>query len=297
MLLKGTYTAIATPFDSQNNINYNSLERLVEYQIKNGITGLVPCGTTGESPTLSKKEKRTLIEKVISICRDRCQVIAGTGSNNTQKTVEESLWAKDAGADVAMAITPYYNKPGQKGLFLHFDAVASALDPFPLLIYNVPSRTNVNLEPATLKQLCDRHSNILGIKDASGNMEQVMRYKALTPDHFSILCGEDGILSAYMAVGARGVVSVASNIYPKELCNLVDNGLRGKGGELLREQLDLMNVMKYLFVETNPIPLKYALNIMGFEMGSPRLPLHELSEEYRDELRTLLTNYPKKSIA
>lgn len=295
-MLEGTYTAIATPFDAQDKINLNSLERLVEYQIKNGISGLVPCGTTGESPALSKKEKRTVIEKVIDICRDRYQVVAGTGSNNTQKTIEESLWARDTGADVAMVITPYYNKPGQKGLFAHFDAVATALAPFPLLIYNVPSRTNVNLKPATLKKLCDLHSNIIGIKDASGNMEQVLLYKAVTPDNFSILCGEDALLPAYIACGAKGVVSVASNIYPKEMSRLVKFGLEGKATDLLQEHLDLMNIMKYLFIETNPIPVKYALNIMGFEMGLPRLPLHELSEKYRDELRTLLTNYPKKSL-
>ncbi|HKK89673.1 MAG TPA: 4-hydroxy-tetrahydrodipicolinate synthase [Saprospiraceae bacterium] len=296
-MLKGTYTAIATPFDDEDKINHKSLERLVEYQIKNNITGLVPCGTTGESPALTSREKKAVIEKVISISGKRCQVIAGTGSNNTQRTIEQSLWAKDAGADVAMVITPYYNKPGQKGLFAHFDAVASALSPFPLLIYNVPSRTNVNLKPATLKKLCDLHSNILGIKDASGNMEQVLLYKSAAPDNFSILCGEDGILPAYMACGAHGVVSVASNIYPKEIVNLVNNGLEGNSSVLLKDHLDLMNIMKYLFIETNPTPVKYALNIMGFEMGLPRLPLLELSEKYRDELRTLLTNYPKKSIA
>lgn len=296
-MLKGTYTAIATPFDDQDKINHKSLERLIEYQIKNNITGLVPCGTTGESPALTSKEKKAVIEKVVSVSGERCQVIAGTGSNNTQKTIEQSLWAKDAGADVAMVITPYYNKPGQKGLFAHFDAVASALAPFPLLIYNVPSRTNVNLKPVTLKKLCDLHSNIVGIKDASGNMEQVLLYKAVAPDNFSILCGEDGILPAYIGCGAKGVVSVASNIYPKEMVNLVNNGLEGNSSELLQDHLDLLNIMKYLFIETNPTPVKYALNIMGFEMGLPRLPLLELSEKYRDELRTLLTNYPKKSIA
>jgi 4-hydroxy-tetrahydrodipicolinate synthase len=295
-MLKGTYTAIATPFDRQDHVDLKNLERLVEYQIINGISGIVPCGTTGESPALTKKEKRHVIEKVIDLCKDRCQVIAGTGNNNTQRTIDQSLWARDAGADVVMVITPYYNKPGQKGLFAHFDAVASAVSPLPLLIYNVPSRTNVNLKPATLKKLCDLHKNIIGIKDASGNMEQVLLYKAVTTDECSILCGEDALLPAYMGCGARGVVSVASNIYPKEISGIVNMGLDGSFEEMLREHLNLLNIMKYLFIETNPIPVKYALNIMGFEMGLPRLPLHELSEKYRDELRTLLTNYPKKSI-
>jgi 4-hydroxy-tetrahydrodipicolinate synthase len=288
MKLNGAHTAIVTPFNSENKLDIDVLHQLLEYQIAGSISGIVPCGTTGESPTLSPEEKQKIILEVIDHCKGKCKVIAGTGTYNTRTTISNSIWAGENGADVVMVITPYYNKPGQKGLYLHFSKVATAIAPIPLIIYNVPSRTNVHIESETVLRLRQDHKNIIGIKDASGDMSYVLELVDRADDDFNILCGEDGILMPYLSSGSKGVVSVASNVFPREMRDLVNLYQAGKVEEALKIQLKFRELMNLLFVETNPIPVKYALESIGFSVGSPRLPLHILSNHYQKTLRSAI---------
>lgn len=289
MNLKGAYTAIVTPFNDENEINWEVYDELIDFQLTGGISGIVPCGTTGESPVLTTTEKIDLIRRTVEKCQSRASVIAGTGSNNTQATIEFSKKAIALDVDALMIITPYYNKPGQKGLYLHFSEIAKAIAPFPFIIYNVPSRTNVHIEAKTVHQLHLENHNLVGIKDASGDFDYLIELKRLLPDNFNILCGEDGLLLPYSACGASGIVSVASNIIPGKmnaLCKLISD--KNSEEQLRNEHLKLKPLMDALFLETNPIPVKYALNLMGFNVGTPRLPLHELSSEYRAALQSLM---------
>jgi 4-hydroxy-tetrahydrodipicolinate synthase len=291
MALKGAFTALVTPFTKDNKINIACLEKQVEHQISYGISGLVPCGTTGETPTLSKEEKKQVITAVIELNNNRLPVIAGSGDYNTASTIESTKWVRDAGATAALVVTPYYNKPTQEGLFLHFVEIAKAVPDIDIIIYNVPPRTNVNILPKTVKRIIDEVSNVNVIKDASGNLAQVLEIDRLCGDKMTILSGEDGLIWPYMASGAKGVISVVSNILPKETTELAALGLANKVLAAKNLQNKLTPIINQLFVETNPIPVKYALRKMGFDVGHLRLPLHEPSSENQQLIDKLLKEF------
>ncbi|MCB0279600.1 MAG: 4-hydroxy-tetrahydrodipicolinate synthase [Calditrichaeota bacterium] len=287
-MLKGTFTALVTPFNSENQVNFEALKKLVDFQVREGITGLVPCGTTGESPTLSKQEKQDIIEHVINQVDGKVPVIAGTGNYDTKTTIESTDWAWRKGAAAALLITPYYNKPTQQGLYLHYKAISEAVPEIELVIYNVPSRTNVNILPKTVERLVKECPNLNTIKEASGDLNQVLELKRLCGNQLSILSGEDALIWPYIAAGANGVISVVSNIAVQLTSQIVNDGLKGNVENALAAQLKLQSLIHALFCETNPIPVKYAMNLLGFEVGNLRLPLHELSEQHRNHLKETL---------
>ena len=258
-------------------LNETELRKFIQFQIKNGINGVVPCGTTGEASTMSHDEKLQVIKITLDECAGKTPVIAGTGNNNTAETIAFTKEAQNLGAKAALVVTPYYNKPDQEGLFLHYQAIAHAVPDMAIVVYNVPSRTNVNILPFTMKRLIDACPNIQHIKEASGNLFQILELRRICGDDLTILSGEDALIWPYMAVGAKGVISVLSNIAPAETCELVRLGFAGKIKDATLLQNKLMPLVNHIFTEVNPIPVKYALNKMGFAMGNLRLPLHELS--------------------
>ena len=271
--LQGSYTAMITPF-RDGKIDEAKLREMVEFQIRNATTGLVPCGTTGESPTLSHEEHHRVIEIVIDAVRSRVQVIAGTGSNNTTEAISLTAHAMKAGADAALLITPYYNRPSQPGIIRHYTAVAEEC-PIPLIIYNCPGRTAVNTTADTIVEL-SAVPNIIGVKEASGNMDQICEIITRTPDTFTVLSGDDSMTLPMMAVGAKGVISVISNIAPKRMAELVRLALEGKYAEARQVHTELFPLIRALMkVETNPSPIKTAMNLLGMGAGPVRLPLSE----------------------
>jgi len=288
MQFQGAFTALATPFSSDGQLNENELRRFIQFQIENGISGLVPCGTTGESPTLSYTEKKRIVQMTIDEASGKIPVIAGTGNYNTQETIEATREAYEMGAKGALVITPYYNKPTQEGLFLHFKAVADAVPEIDIVIYNVPSRTNVCISPETVERLVEKCSNITTIKDATGDLAHVLELKKRCGEQLTILSGEDSLIWPYIACGAMGVVSVVSNVKPKETLGVVFSGLNNNVETALEKQLELNSLIDHLFVETNPIPVKFMLNQMGFKFGEPRLPLHELSEIHHNKFKEFI---------
>lgn len=288
MNFQGTFTAIATPFTEDGQLHEEELRRFIQFQLDQGITGIVPCGTTGETPTMSHAEKKRVIEITIEEVNGKRPVIAGTGNYNTQDTIEATREAKQMGADGALVVTPYYNKPTQHGLYLHYKAVADAVPDIDIVIYNVPPRTNMNIAPATVEKLVNECPNITTIKDATGDLAHVLELKKRCGDRLTILSGEDGLIWPYIACGAKGVISVVSNVKPKETADIVFAGLNNNVEEAIEKQNELNTLIEKLFIETNPIPVKYMLNQMGFKMGLPRLPLHELSEQHRNIFNSFL---------
>ncbi len=284
-MFKGAYTALVTPF-KDNAVDETKLRELIEFQITNKISGLVPCGTTGESATLTYEEHKMVVETTISAAAKRVPVIAGTGSNSTEETIELTKHAEEAGADAALLITPYYNKPTQEGLYLHYKQVAESVN-IPILLYNVPGRTSVDMLPETVARL-STIDNIVGIKDATANMETAGWIKNLCGDSFSLLSGDDATTLPFMAVGGDGVISVVSNVAPQEMSSLCSSFLAGDTESARRLHCQLLPLNKALFLETNPIPVKAALHLMGKISEEIRLPLTILSEKNRDQLRTAL---------
>ena len=275
--LEGTFTAMVTPF-SNGTINESKLREMVEFQIENGISGLVPCGTTGESPTLSHEEHHRVVNIVIETVNGRIPVIAGTGSNNTTEAISLTEHAIKSGADAALLITPYYNRPSQAGLILHYKAVAMSCK-LPLIIYNCPGRTSVNTTADTIVELSSV-PNIIGIKEASGNMDQICDIIVRTPDDFTILSGDDSMTVPMISVGGKGVISVISNIAPKQMVEMTRSALDGDFDSARKIHAELFPIMRSLMkVETNPSPVKTAMNIMGMNMGTLRLPLSEPDED------------------
>lgn len=275
----GAYTAMVTPFNDKGKINFDLLEKTLEFQIESGINGLVPCGTTGESATMSNSEKMDVIKFVIEKANGRVPVMAGTGGNNTAVSIELTKWAAEEGADSALLVTPYYNKPGQEGLFLHYEAIAKNAPELPMVIYNVPGRTNINIAEETVEKLFSKYPNLCCTKDASADMHKIIKLRAICGDDFSILSGEDGMVLPYLAAGADGVVSVMSNIFPEETANMVAAWQGGQVSEAMAIQSKLRVVIDLLFGKTNPIPVKAGMSAIGFDMGVPRLPLHDLCDE------------------
>jgi len=284
-MFKGAYTALVTPF-IDNAVDEGALRNIVEFQIGEGINGLVPCGTTGESATLTHAEHKKVVEVVIDAARGRVPVIAGTGSNSTDETIELTRHAKEAGASAALLITPYYNKPTQEGLYLHYRAVAEEVD-IPVILYNVPGRTAVNMLPETVARLSEL-KNIVGIKEATADMEQASWLRLLCADDFAMLSGDDATTLPFLSIGGQGVISVISNVVPldmAELCRTFAEGDIEKARNIHKRLLPLAKVM---FCETNPIPVKEAVHLMGMATKEIRLPLTRLDSENRNALSTIM---------
>ena len=285
-------TAIATPFD-ERGINFEEYKKLVEFQIVQGADAIIVCGTTGESSTMSNTEKEDLIKFTVDIVDKRIPVIAGTGGNNTASVIELSKYAETVGADGLLVVTPYYNKTTQQGLVSHYTAIANSVS-LPIILYNVPSRTGLNITPETYLEL-SKIENIVAVKEASGNISQVAKIAKLCRDNLNIYSGNDDQVLPILSLGGLGVISVLSNIYPKYVHNMVINYLSGKHEEALKAQLNSLSLIDALFSEVNPIPIKEALNILGFNFGKPRLPLVEMSETGKENLQHIIENFAKKN--
>lgn len=273
-LFIGSGVAIITPF-SENGVNLDKLEELLNWHVENSTDAIVICGTTGEGSTMTDEEKKTAIETTIQIINKRIPVIAGVGTNNTYKTLELSKFSQKVGADGLLVITPYYNKTSKKGLFEHFRAVNDQVN-LPIMAYNVPSRTGMNITPDDLLNL-SKLKNITSIKEASGNISQGILYRKLCPQ-IDLYSGNDDQTVALMSIGAKGTISVAANIIPKEIHEMTHNYINGKTKEALELQLKYLDLINDLFIETNPIPIKTALNLMGKNVGNLRLPLVNMEE-------------------
>jgi 4-hydroxy-tetrahydrodipicolinate synthase len=290
MELSGVFTALITPFKEDGSFDEDAYRNQIELQIKNNISGIVPCGTTGESPTLSHEEHDHVIDIAVEMAAGKIPVIAGAGSNSTKEATRLSLHAQKAGADAVLSVNPYYNKPTQKGLFRHFKTIADAVD-IPVVLYNIQGRTGVNLETATLLALAKECKNIVAVKEASGDIEQMKNVIKSTDKDFSVLSGDDSMALELIKNGGNGVISVASNIVPDKMVSLVNNALARnfKEAEIINNQLkELFDV---LFIETNPIPVKTAMAMMGLCNEIFRLPVCELSsDENRLKLKSVLTD-------
>lgn len=288
-MFSGSIVAIVTPFKN-GRIDEATLKKLVEFQIKHGTSGIVPCGTTGESPTLSTAEHERVIELVIKAVNKRIPVIAGTGSNSTEEAISLTKHAAQAGADAALVVSPYYNKPTQKGLYLHFREIARSVD-IPIILYNIAGRTGVNIEPTTIAKLANDCKNIIGVKEASGSLEQMSMVKHLCPKDFLLISGDDVLTLPLLGIGGVGVISVVANIVPQDVAHLVKLWEKGdsKKAQLLHYQL--LPLVKAMFIETNPIPVKTAMGLMGLCSGDLRLPLCEMEESNLAQLRSALRNY------
>ena len=287
IIFKGCGTALATPFD-ENGINFKVFEEMIENQIKNNVDALIVCGTTGESATMTEKERKDAIKFVVDIAKKRVPVIAGTGSNNTIQSIAMTKYAEEVGADACLVVTPYYNKTTQGGLVAHYSAVASRTK-LPIILYSVASRTGVNILPETCLEL-SKIPNIVAIKEASGNISQIAKIAELCGDNLHIYSGNDDQVIPILSLGGLGVISVLSNVAPKYTHDMCINYFDGKHDEALKMQLDSLNLISSLFSEVNPIPVKYALNLMGYDFGKPRLPLVELT----DKNKVVLENEMKK---
>ncbi|MEM1027688.1 MAG: 4-hydroxy-tetrahydrodipicolinate synthase [Planctomycetota bacterium] len=286
-MLKGTYTALVTPF-KDGQVDFDRLAKNVEFQIEHGLDGVVPVGTTGESPTLSHAEHQDVIAKTIEAAAGRCQVIAGTGSNSTTEALSLTQHAARQGADMALMVNPYYNKPTQEGLYRHFMTVADAVD-IPICLYNIPGRTNVTMSADTVVRL-NAHPNIVAIKEATGSLDIASEIAHATADHpIAIISGDDSMTLPLMSVGGVGVISVLSNLLPDKVKAVVDAAAAGDFATAKQKHLELFGLCKgCLTLATNPIPIKAAMQIAGMDTGEVRLPLTELEDEPRKKLQALL---------
>ncbi|MDW7738452.1 MAG: 4-hydroxy-tetrahydrodipicolinate synthase [Bacillota bacterium] len=274
-IYRGVFTALVTPFTSTGAVDIGAFKRLVEYQIESGIDGLVPCGTTGESSTLTHDEHDRVVALTVEYAAGRVPVIAGTGSNATSEAIQLSQHAEQSGVDAVLLVNPYYVKPTQKGLYLHFKAIAEAVS-IPCILYNIESRTGVNLENDTLFRLMNEHKNIVGVKEASGSLIQMKNLINLRHDEFVVLCGDDNMTVDLIEAGGNGVVSVAANLIPRQMKTMVHSALSGDFHRARELESRLMPFFKACFVETNPIPIKTAMSMKGWCQESFRLPMCSL---------------------
>jgi len=289
--MEGVYPALITPFTKDDEVDKEGLRRLVEYAIEGGVAGMVPCGTTGESATLSHEEHKEVIDTVVDC--STVPVIAGTGSNNTKEAVEFTKYAEDAGAEACLLITPYYNKPNVKGLKEHFKRIGDSVE-IPLVLYNIPSRTGQNVSAATMVELAAEITNIKGVKEASGDLKQVGAIiKSVTERglDFTVVAGDDFLTLPIMSLGGKGVISVAANIAPKPMSEMVATMLKGEMEKAKEINIRLFSLFEAMFLETNPIPVKKAAEMMGLPAGHVRLPLGALSEENEAKLRKVLEGF------
>lgn len=281
-LFTGSGVAISTPL-TESGVNIPAFKELLEFQIAEGTDAIIVCGTTGEPSTMTEQEKVDAIGCAIDTVAGRIPVIAGTGGNNTAKVIEDSKRAKDLGADGLLVVTPYYNKATQAGLAAHYLAIADAVDA-PIVVYNVPGRTSLNMTPATLAQIAE-HPNIVAMKEASGNIAQVVEMASLVGDSIDLYSGNDDQIVPLLSLGGKGVISVVANIAPRATHDIVAKYLSGDTAGSLALQLEMLPLIKALFTEVNPIPVKAALNMMGFAMGQPRMPLTPLCDANAQRLR------------
>ncbi len=288
-MFSGSIVALVTPFKN-GKVDEKRLRSLIDFQIENGTSGIVPCGTTGESATLSVREHERVIEISVEQSAGRVPVIAGTGSNSTQEAIQLTVNAAKSGAGASLQISPYYNRPTQKGLYEHFKAVADAAG-IPVILYNIASRTGVNIEPETIARLAADCKNIVGVKEASGSLDQMSRVKALCGEKFDLISGDDSLILPVLAIGGTGVISVAANIVPADVAALIDNYCGGKAAEARRLHYRLLPLIKSLFLETNPIPVKTAMGMLGMCDADVRLPLTPMSEDNAGRLRASLKDY------
>lgn len=288
MIFKGSAVALITPFNENNEVDFEKLGELVEYHIENNTDAIVACGTTGEASTLDDAEHLAVIKYVIDKVNKRIPVIAGTGGNNTQHSIYMSQEAEKFGADGLLIITPYYNKGNKSGIKKHFESIAESVN-IPIIMYNVPGRTCVNMSPALVAEL-SKIDNIVGIKEASGNLAQVAEIAGLVPDDFAIYSGNDDSILPLLSLGGSGVISVLANICPQETHDLVNKFFEGdlKGSRDL--QLNMKPLIDALFIEVNPVPVKTAANLLGFNVGGLRLPLAEMNSENVEVLKKELIN-------
>ena len=287
-MFEGVLTALVTPF-RDGTVDERALEELVELQIAAGVDGLVPCGSTGEAATLSHAEHRRVVEVVVAAARGRVQVVAGTGSNSTREAIELTQHAKEAGADGALLISPYYNKPTQQGVIEHFRAIA-AETAFPLIAYNIPGRTASNLLPDTMRQLADIEQ-VVGVKESCGDLDQIAHVVAATPDDFAVLAGDDWATLPMLAIGGSGVISTAGNLVPSDMVELVRAFRAGDVARAQAVHFRLLPLLDVLFCETNPIPVKAGLALRGLVLDEIRLPLTKLTEPSRERLQLVMKEF------
>ncbi|MBM2813258.1 MAG: 4-hydroxy-tetrahydrodipicolinate synthase [Ignavibacteria bacterium] len=285
--LRGTITAIVTPFLSDTTIDFEALKTLLEFQISSGVEGIVISGSTGEGATLSAKEKMSLIVQTVEYCSPNIQVIMGAGTNSTQASIDMTLVAKEYGADAVLLVAPYYNKPNQQGLFEHFRAIAEAVD-IPQILYNVPGRTGVNMTAETQQKLAETCQNIIGTKEASGDLEQMMEIIKYAPEHFKLYSGDDSLALPVVFMGGAGVISVLSNYAPKKFSDCIRAALAGHYHQAKELHYELLDLMQINFIETNPIPVKAALAMMGMLEEVYRLPLVPARSESKEKIRQAL---------
>jgi 4-hydroxy-tetrahydrodipicolinate synthase len=287
-IFKGSGVAIVTPFN-ERGVDMKKLEELIEWHINSKTDAIIVCGTTGEASTMTEQERKETIKFVVDVVNKRIPVIAGTGSNNTAAAISMSKWAEQIGVDGLLVITPYYNKTTQKGLVEHFKAIANSVTS-PIIIYNVPSRTGLNITPSTLLKLCEMQ-NIVAVKEASGDISQIARIKLLCGDRLDIYSGNDDQVIPILSLGAIGVISVIANVIPAEVHNMCELYFNGEHAKALKIQLGFLPLNDALFIETNPIPVKTAMNLMGMEVGFLRLPLCEMEDSNLQILKKELKSY------
>ncbi len=280
---QGTFTAVVTPFNPDGTLDEKSLRKLVDFQVDGGVEGLVPCGTTGESVTMSLEEQKRVVRVVLEQVDGRVAVVAGAGGNATEKVVTAAREMESLGADAILSVVPYYNKPTQEGMFQHFSKVADAVS-VPVILYNVPGRTSSNMLPDTVLRLAE-HENVKAVKEASGNLVQVMEILRGAPEGFRVLSGEDNLTFPLLSLGGHGVISVVSNEVPMMMSRMVRDGLSGNWNDARDLHYKLLGLMNTNFIETNPTPVKAALAMMGLIQEAYRLPLVPMKEDNRERLR------------
>jgi len=289
-MLKGSIVALVTPFTKSEEIDEERLRFLINWHIKNKTDAILVCGTTGESATLSHSEHKKVIDIAVDEAKKRISVVAGCGSNSTKEALELTHYAKKRGADFALIITPYYNKPTQEGMYQHYKKIADSVA-IPIVVYNVPSRTGINILPSTTSALYKDYKNIIGIKEASGSLDQMIKLMGLVDKEFVLLSGDDALTLPIMSIGGVGVVSVIANIVPHQVHNLVASFLDGNIEEARKLQLELYELIKMMFIETNPIPVKTSLGLMGLIDPVLRLPLYRIGEANLGKLKSSLKKY------
>jgi len=291
-MFEGVFTALVTPFKN-GKIDYDSVAAIIEHQIAGGVDGVVPMGTTGESPTVSYEEHEEFIVRVVTLVNKRIKVIAGTGSNSTDEAIYLSKAAQDAGVDGVLLVNPYYNKPPQRGLIAHFESVAQSIN-IPVILYNIPGRTGVNFLPESVAQLIQRVPNIVAMKEASGDINQMMNLVEMCGNSITLLSGDDNLLLPVLAIGGKGIISVISNLLPNDVKAVVTNFNNGNLEEAKRLFYKLLPLCRAMFYETNPIPIKAAMAMAGFCSSEMRLPLVPLSADNHERLKKALLAYGVK---
>jgi 4-hydroxy-tetrahydrodipicolinate synthase len=286
MSFAGTYTALVTPFRN-GSFDREAFRTLIEDQIAGGVEGIVPVGTTGESPTLTHEEHTEVIRTAIEAANGRCKVIAGTGSNSTTEAVSLTKQAEKLGADAALLVAPYYNKPSQEGLYRHYRAIAEAVK-IPIVLYSIPGRCGIEIGMETIRRLGQDCANIVCLKEAGGTVERVSQLRQILPDSFEILSGDDSLTLPFLVAGGVGVISVASNLIPREIADFVRAWRTGRTQEAMNAHRNYYRLFKDLFIETNPVPIKYALSLKGFMSAEVRLPLCEMGDSSKEKLRSTL---------